>query len=507
MYRWVLGWVYSLCAALLSLYGLNSLLLTVLYLWPWGKRARGGASAGQAVDTSRAAAVDWPSVTVQLPIYNEKHTAERLLEAVAALDYPRDRLQVQVLDDSTDETRALVAEAVARLRRDGLEIAHLTRPDRAGYKAGALAAGLGSASGSLIAILDADFVPSPSFLRDTVPHLSDPEVGCVQARWGHANRGYSALTRLQALMMDGHFVVEQGARDRHGLPMNFNGTAGVWRRVCIEDAGGWTLDTLTEDLDLSYRAQMRGWRLRYLPQAVVPGELPVQVGAFKQQQARWAQGSIQTALKTVGPLLRSNLSWAAKMEGLLHLTGYLAHPLLLLNLLLLLPVRLVQEADPGWAVGILRGAPALAAIALGPPLLFAVAQAAQGRGWGRRLWALPLLILAGVGVSLSNAWAVLKALLGVQQGFLRTPKFAVRGQGAGQRETWMESAYALGLDPLIWGELALAGYSLALLFWPSFRWDLAPWLILYAGGFGYLAGMGLVQAWRRRLVRYSRRKG
>jgi cellulose synthase/poly-beta-1,6-N-acetylglucosamine synthase-like glycosyltransferase len=485
---------------LLSFYGLNSLLLTVLYVWPWGRRAQGGTSASQA------AGVDWPAVTVQLPIYNEKHTAERLLEAVAALDYPRDRLQVQVLDDSTDETRALAADAVARLRGDGLEIAHLTRPERNGYKAGALAAGLDSASGTLIAVLDADFVPPPSFLRDTVPHLSDPAVGCVQARWGHANREYNSLTRLQALMMDGHFVVEQGARDRYGLPMNFNGTAGVWRRACIEDAGGWTLDTLTEDLDLSYRAQMRGWQLRYLSQAVVPGELPVQVGAFKRQQARWAQGSIQTALKTVWPLLRSRLSWAAKVEGLLHLTGYLAHPLLLLNLLLLLPVRLVQEADARWAVGTLRGAPALAAIALGPPLLFAVAQAVLGRGWGRRLRALPLLILAGVGVSLNNAWAVLKALLGVRQGFLRTPKFAVRERGAGRRESWMESAYALGLDPLIWGELALACYSLALLFWPSFRWDLAPWLILYAGGFGYLAGTGLVQAWRRRRVWRGRRR-
>jgi hypothetical protein len=352
---------------------------------------------------------------------------------------------------------------------------------------------LGSAKGTLVAVLDADFCPTPSFLRETAPHFSDPQVGCVQARWGHANRGYSALTRLQALMMDGHFVVEQGARSRHGLPINFNGTAGIWRRDCIEDAGGWTLDTLTEDLDLSYRAQMRGWRLCYLPHVIVPGELPVQVGAFKRQQARWAQGSIQTALKTIGPLLRSKLSFASKVQGLLHLTGYLAHPLLLLNLLLLLPLRLLREGSPRVAFGPEIGATALMAVALGPPLLFGVAQMAQGRGWGRRLCALPLLILAGIGVSLNNAWAVLKALLGVRQGFLRTPKFAVR-----QREdTWVDSAYVLDLDPLIWGELALAAYSIAALCLPTFHWDLAPWLLLYAGGFAYLSGTGLIQAFRR----------
>jgi hypothetical protein len=300
-------------------------------------------------------------------------------------------------------------------------------------------------------------------------------------------------------MMDGHFVVEQGARSQHGLPINFNGTAGVWRKACIDDAGGWTMDTLTEDLDLSYRAQLRGWRLRYLPSVVVPGELPVQVGAFKRQQARWAQGSIQTAIKTVGPLLRSRrLSLAAKLQGLFHLTGYLAHPLLLLNLLLLLPMRYVEQAASGlspWTRG-MTGAMGvlLMGVALGPPLLFGVAQIAQGRGWGRRLLALPLLLLAGIGVSLNNAWAVLKALLGVRQGFLRTPKFAVRES----EDTWVESAYVLKLDPLIWGELALAAYSVAAFCWPTIRWDLAPWMLLYAGGFLYLAAASLRQALLRR---------
>jgi hypothetical protein len=338
-------------------------------------------------------------------------------------------------------------------------------------------------------------------LRETVPHLADPGIGCVQARWGHTNRGYSALTGLQALMMDGHFGIEQRARDRHGLPINFNGTAGVWRKECVEDAGGWTTDTLTEDLDLSYRAQLRGWRLRYLHQTVVPGELPVQVGAFKQQQARWAQGSIQTARKTVWPLLRSSLSFPAKLQGLFHLTGYLAHPLLLLNLLLLVPLRWLQETVPGHAFWVTRLAPALMVVALGPPLLYAVAQVADGRGWARRLLALPLLLLAGVGISLNNARAVLKALLGVREGFLRTPKFAVRQRD----DSWVGSTYVLRLDPLIWGELALAAYSVALLFVPRFSWGLAPWVALYAGGFLYLAGTSLVQASRRRRWRRNQR--
>jgi hypothetical protein len=485
---------------LLALYGLNSLLLTLLYLWP--RRTPEGvrcapSPAAPGWDETRTTV--WPTVTVQLPIYNEKHTAERLIASVAALDYPRDRLQVQVLDDSTDETRALVGRLVERLREAGLQIVHLTRGERRGYKAGALAAALPSATGELIAVMDADFCPRPSFLQETVPHLADPEIGCVQARWGHANRDYSPLTALQALMMDGHFVIEQGARGKHGLLINFNGTAGVWRKACIVDAGGWTHDTLTEDLDLSYRAQLRGWRLCYLPETVVPGELPVLVSAFKRQQARWAQGSIQTALKTLGPLLRARLSWPAKLQGVVHLTGYLGHLLLLLNLLLLLPLRWLGAAPLGaarvgrtlWVPGL---APVLLLVALGPPLLYTVAQVADGRGWARRLWALPLLILAGIGVSLNNSWAVSKALLGVRQGFLRTPKFAVR-QGP---DTWVDSPYVLALNPTIWGELALAAYSVALLFVPRFSWDLAPWSILYAGGFVYLAGAELLQAVQRR---------
>jgi cellulose synthase/poly-beta-1,6-N-acetylglucosamine synthase-like glycosyltransferase len=491
---WIFELLYTLCAVLLSLYGLNSLLLTALYLWH--RRDAGPHHGSCAVEGEAGAAEpEWPHVTVQLPVYNELHTVERLLAAVAALDYPRDRLQVQALDDSNDGTRALVAQAIEHLRQTGIDAAHVTRSDRSGYKAGALAAGLASAKGELIAVFDADFVPPSSFLRQVVPHLADPQVGCVQTRWGHVNRDYSPITQVQALMLDGHFVVEQSARSRAGLFASFNGTAGVWRKTCIEDAGGWTSDTLTEDLDLSYRAQLRGWKVAYLPHVVVPAELPVQIGAFKRQQARWAQGSIQAALKLVGPLLRSRQRWTVKLQGVMHLTAYLAHPLMVLNVLLLAPAVVLSGAAPGWMRGWAQTvAPWLMLAALGPPLLYTVTQVADGCGWPRRLLALPLLVLAGIGIALNNTWAVLKALLGLRQGFLRTPKYAVRRTG----DTWVNTVYAMGIDPLIWGELAMALYAIALVLLRVVSWGLAPWLLLYAAGFLYVAATGLLQALRRR---------
>ncbi|UCC61737.1 MAG: glycosyltransferase [Anaerolineae bacterium] len=308
----------------------------------------------------------------------------------------------------------------------------------------------------------------------------------------------------QALGVDGHFVVEQTARSRAGLFINFNGTAGVWRRTCVEDAVGWQGDTLTEDLDLSYRAQLRGWRMGYLPDVVVPAELPAQISAFKRQQARWAQGSIQTALKLLGPLLRSAQPWSVKLEGVVHLTSYLVHPLMLLVVLLTLPMSF----SGSW---VLTGVPWLMIAAAGPPLLYTVAQVADGstepssraqaegltevgEHWRYRLQALPLLVLLGMGLALSNTRAVLKAVLGLRQGFQRTPKFALRRPG----DTWVGSVYALGRDSLIWGELGLAVFAFTLLTVPGLNWGFAPWLLLYAGGFGYVAGVSLRQAYQRR---------
>jgi cellulose synthase/poly-beta-1,6-N-acetylglucosamine synthase-like glycosyltransferase len=476
---------YAICAVLLSIYGFNNLLLTGLYvrqrkqLTNQTKQIKNQPSAGLQANL--------PHVTVQLPIYNELHTVERLLGASAALDYPPDRLEIQLLDDSTDATRAVASQAVARLQRQGVDVVHIKRSDRAGYKAGALAAGLDTATGDLIAIFDADFVPPPDFLKRVVPQFQDPVVGCVQTRWGHLNRDYSAFTRTQALGVDGHFVVEQTARSRAGLFINFNGTAGVWRRACIDDAGGWQGDTLTEDLDLSYRAQLRGWRIDYIPDIVVPAELPAQISAFKQQQARWAQGSIQTAIKLLGPLLRSRQPWPVKLEGMIHLTGYLVHPLMLLVILLTLPMSFSRS----WVLAV---APWLMMAAVGPPLMYVVAQVSDGDGWRYRLRTLPLLVLLGMGLALSNTQAVLKAILGRRQAFRRTPKYALHRPD----DAWVSSAYALTGDGLVWVELSLAIFALTLLASPGVHWGFAPWLMLYAGGFGYVATINLQQVRERR---------
>ncbi len=468
--------LYAVCVFLLGLYGLNALILTGLYL-----RHRRDAVPEPPPPAT------WPKVTVQLPVYNELHTVGRLLTMVAGMDYPHDRLEIQVLDDSTDATRELVDRAVERVRQQGIDIVHLTRDERTGFKAGALATGLKQAKGELVAIFDADFSPPPSFLRRVVPHLSDPAVGFVQTRWGHVNRDYSAFTQIQALGMDGHFVVEQTARNRTGLFINFNGTAGIWKKACIEDAGGWTGDTLTEDLDLSYRAQLRGWRTVYLPDVVVPAELPPQVSAFKRQQARWAQGSVQTALKLAGPLLSSHQSWRVKAEGLVHLTGYLVHPLMLTLILLAFPMSFSHS----W---VLLAAPWLMITAVGPPLMYAVTQISTTKDWRKRLRYLPLLVMLGIGVCLSNTGAVLRALFRVRREFQRTPKFDLGRPG----QTWVGSVYALSGDRLVWAELLLALLVPVLFTMPGINWTFAPWLLLYAASFAYVALANLVQGYQRR---------
>lgn len=466
--------LYAMCVILLSVYGFNSLMLTWLYV-----RHRDAPS-------SPPPPTEWPRVTVQLPIYNERHTVERLLHAAANLDYPRDRLEIQLLDDSTDETVDIAKRTAHRLRREGIQLDHIRRKERTGYKAGALSAGLATASGELVAVFDADFVPRRGFLRQVVPHFADPAVGCVQTRWGHVNRDYSLLTQIQALGIDGHFVIEQTARSRAGLFINFNGTAGVWRRDCIDDAGGWQGGTLTEDLDLSYRAQLRGWRIAYLPDVVVTAELPAQISAYKRQQARWAQGSIQTALKLTGALLRSRQPLSVKLEGVLHLTSYLVHPLMLLTLLLTLPMAFSNS----W---VLAASPWLMFAAAGPPLLYAIAQIVQGKEQRHHIVLLPMLILLGIGLAASNTAAVLRAVLGTPTRFQRTPKFALRQRA----ETWVKSTYALNGDPLLLGELAMGILALTLLILPGTRWGFVPWLLMYLGSFAYVATLGLFQLYQR----------
>jgi cellulose synthase/poly-beta-1,6-N-acetylglucosamine synthase-like glycosyltransferase len=489
--------LYVVAGVWLAIYGLNSLLLAALYL-----RHRNDYTH-QPIDRPTRL----PFVTVQLPVYNEHHVIERLIDAVAALDWPRDRLQIQLLDDSDDETTALARARVAYLRRQSVDIELLRRPDRRGYKAGALAVGLARARGEFIVIFDADFVPPADFLRHTVPpFLARPELGLVQTRWAHLNADYSPLTRAQSLALDGHFAVEQTARNRSGLLMNFNGTAGVWRRACIEAGGGWSGDTISEDLDLSYRAQLAGWDCLYLPQVAAPAELPPQLAAFKRQQFRWAKGSIQCLRKlwrlvlgrkgsipgTTPSLLKPRqLTAVQKVAALVHLSSYLAHPLMLMLLVCSLPLFLSpREAHLPMAMAYLGFS------SLGPPLVYALAQRALYPDWRRRLLYLPILVLLGTGIALNNTRAVIEALRGQGGVFARTPKFRLEGRSG----RWSDSAYRLSLSWTTLGEGLLALYALATVVaaWRAGNRYAIPFMLLYAAGFGLTALLGVWQAWEAR---------
>jgi cellulose synthase/poly-beta-1,6-N-acetylglucosamine synthase-like glycosyltransferase len=510
--------LYVVAGVWLAIYGLNSLVLAALY----GVHRKDGSS------WSFSQSSDLPVVTVQLPIFNERHVIERLIGAVAALDWPHARLQIQILDDSNDETTALARACVEAQQRQGLDIELIRRGDRRGYKAGALAAGLPLARGEFVAIFDADFVPPPDFLRRTIPpFLKRPQLGLVQTRWAHLNADYSRLTAAQSLALDGHFVVEQTARNRSGLFMNFNGTAGVWRRRCIEASGGWSGDTISEDLDLSYRAQLAGWDCLYMPDVCAPAELPPQLAAFKRQQFRWAKGSIQCLRKLGRSILgsecplqptqdgavdampfpsRRRLTVAQKVAALVHLSSYLAHPLMLVLLVCSLPLFLSpRDAHLPMAMAYLGFS------SLGPPLVYALAQRALYPNWRRRLLYIPVLALLGTGIALNNTRAVIEALRGRGGPFIRTPKFRLEGRGGG----WTDSAYRLPLDWTTLGEALLAFYALATVVaaWRAGNLYAIPFLLLYLGGFGLTALLGLWQAWGsyrgtgRRRARWGKSRG
>ncbi|MBG8553694.1 cellulose synthase family protein [Hymenobacter guriensis] len=435
-----------------------------------------------------AAPAQWPHVTVQLPVYNELYVVERLIDAAAAFDYPTDRLHLQVLDDGTDESVAVAAARVAHYRAQGLRIDHVRRPNRIGFKAGALAYGLTLTDGEFIAIFDADFLPEPDFLRRTVPYFSQPDVGVVQTRWGHLNEGFSLLTELQAFALNAHFLVEQVGRAAGGHFLNFNGTGGVWRRTCIEDAGGWHSDTLTEDLDLSYRAQLRRWRIEYLPQVVAPAELPAAMDAVKSQQFRWNKGAAETARKHLARVWRSNASAATRLHATFHLLNSSVFTVILLMALLSVPLVFIKHRTPA-----LRPVFNLASVFLLTllPLVYYYYTAWQHtpgrmgrRGFGGRF----LLFLAvSMGFSLHNAQAVLLGLLGRQSAFIRTPKLGAVSAGAG----WLRRRYRTGsLDALTWLEGVLAGYFLFGLGAGVYlrEFGLLPFHLLLAVGFGLVFG-------------------
>jgi cellulose synthase/poly-beta-1,6-N-acetylglucosamine synthase-like glycosyltransferase len=464
------------------MYGLHSLLNTILYL---SKKVRPQPKKNLPRLT------EWPPVTIQLPIYNEKYMVKRLLQAVRRMDYPSNRLQVQVLDDSTDETTELVSQLVEEYKASGMNIQLIHRPNRQGYKAGALSYGLPQATGELIAIFDADFIPESDWLKKTVPLFQEERLGCLQTRWGHTNRNYNSLTQVEALGIDGHFIVEQTVRSENNLFLNFNGTAGLWRRACIEDAGGWEWDTLTEDLDLSYRAQLRGWRIGYVPDIVVPAELPALVEAYKKQQFRWAKGSIQVARKTLWKVLKeSNLPWYVRVMAFLHITGYIVHLLMLMVLLLTLPVGLL-------APNLLKAFPMSILAAIGPPLLYMTATSSHSAPLRERLRLLPLLIVSGFGISFSTSLAVVQGMFGKGGVFVRTPK--LNHMNSRKQNEKVDAAYMPSISPVVWGEIALAFYAIATIWilYPHFGFGIVPWMMIYALGYFYMAGLNIIQHYPR----------
>ncbi len=425
-----------------------------------------------------------PRVTVQLPLYNEYFVARRLLDSVAALDYPRHLQQIQVLDDSTDATRELVAAEVARWRADGLDIVQIHRADRTGFKAGALEHGLRTATGEFILILDADFVPTPDLLQKTVHYFTDPKVGLVQSRWGHLNRNESWLTRAQAVFLDGHLVLEQTARSRSSRFFNFNGTAGLWRRAAIEQSGGWQHDTLTEDLDLSYRAQLAGWRFLFLPDLVTPAELPADINAFKSQQHRWTKGSIQTCLKLLPTIWRAPLPWWMRLEATIHLTSNFAYLTLACLCLLLNPGA---AAAGGWWRILLLDVPVFFLTSVSVLAFYATAlREVFPRTWWRELKLLPFVLALGIGLAVSNSKAVVEALLRMKSGFVRTPK---AGTAAARARPY--AAVGSLLLPALELAFALHFARYCVLAVRLENWMSAPFLALFFFGFAYVGTASL----------------
>jgi cellulose synthase/poly-beta-1,6-N-acetylglucosamine synthase-like glycosyltransferase len=435
----------------------------------------------------RVIANAFPPLTIQLPLYNEPNVAERLLGAVGAIEYPG-ALDIQVLDDSTDETPRLVAVCVEAMRERGLRVAHIRRASRESFKAGALAHGMSLSESELFAVFDADFVPPPDVLLRMVPYFGGPRVGMVQARWTHLNRDESLLTRVQALFLDAHFAVESAARNFGGRFFNFNGTAGIWRRTAIEDAGGWSSTTLTEDLDLSYRAQLAGWEFVFCPDTEVPAELPAELSGFQDQQHRWTKGSIQTARKLLGTILRGNLPRPVKTEALFHLTNNVAYLLSLLLSLLIVPAMLIRYRHGLlWSFAIDL---ALFGASSGSVLLFY----REGQRWaGRprpRLRELLAVLPVGVGMSVRNAFAVVEGLFENGGYFKRTPKKGLMGA---DRNTMVPARSRFpGLELI----LALFFSCVVVAFAEASRWASLPFLTLFVTGYGYIAALALSEARR-----------
>ena len=432
-----------------------------------------------------------PRVTVQLPIFNEQFVIDRLIEAICAMEYPKDKLEIQLLDDSTDETQLVARGIVDRYAAQGNPIVYIHRTNRHGYKAGALDEGLKVAKGEFVAIFDADFVPPKDWIMRVIHHFAEPHIGMVQTRWEHLNRDYSLLTQIEAILLDGHFVLEHGARSRTGEFFNFNGTAGMWRRQAIVDGGGWEHDTLTEDTDLSYRSQMAGWKFKYLPEIACPSELPIEMNAFKTQQARWAKGLIQTSIKMLPRIFSSDMSRKNKIESIYHLTANMSYPLMVIMTALLIPAMICRFYQ-GWFQMLLIDVPLFAASTASIAVFYVMSQRELfPKTWKKTFLYLPMLMAVGIGLTVTNSKAVMEALVGHKSAFVRTPKFAVAKKG----EKSKASKYRKRLVLAPWIELLLGTYFAGAIVYTfiNHNYFTAPFLILFVAGYWYTGLMSLFQ--------------
>jgi cellulose synthase/poly-beta-1,6-N-acetylglucosamine synthase-like glycosyltransferase len=474
--------LYLAVLAILGVYGFHRAHLLYLYWKHKNTKLKPAQTFGD----------DLPMLTVQLPMYNEMYVAERLLDGVAKLEYPTNKLEIQVLDDSTDETTGIVQAKVGELRDLGFNVSYIHRTNREGYKAGALENGLKYAQGEFVMVFDADFVPSGMVVRDLVDHFTDPRVGMVQARWGHLNRDYSMLTRVQSLMLDGHFVIEHIARNRSGRFFNFNGTAGIWRRATIVDAGGWQHDTLTEDMDLSFRAQLKGWKFVYVPEALAPAEIPCEMNSFKSQQFRWAKGSAQTAKKLLPIVMKADIPWRVKMEAFFHLTNNFAYFFLVILALLQLPNMILRKKMDSPEL-LLLDIPLFAATSGSIILFYLTAHRALYQNMGEAVRRLPLMMALGIGLSINNARAVLEGLFGKKDAeFVRTPKHGVTARW----EAWTKKRYKASKEMATYVELAFGLYFLVTIALAAVTgsWTNIPFLLLFTFGFFYVGSLSLYQS-------------
>lgn len=473
---------YILSLTVLFVFGSHGFIMIYYYL-------KFRSNVAETVETLN----EYPPVTVQLPVYNEMYVVGRLIDASCSMVYPKDKLEIQVLDDSADQTVEVAASYVARYQKQGFDIKHIRRGSRQGYKAGALKYGLESARGEFVVIFDADFVPRQDFLLKTLPHfIKNKRTGMVQTRWEHINSEYSLLTRTQAMALDGHFVIEQAVRNKAGFFINFNGTAGVWRKSCILDAGNWQADTLTEDLDLSYRAQLRGWQFKYLNNVTSPAELPSEINALKSQQFRWTKGAIETARKILPDVWKSKLPVKTKVQATFHLTNNLVFPFIVVAGILNVPLVFIKHAGLYdhyfWYMSVFVFA------FIGSFMFYLFSQKDVYKDWRRRLFLFPVFMAGSMGLAVNNSRAVLEGLLRKKSEFVRTPKYSIRDKN----DSWFNKMYVpVKLSPTVVIEIILAIYCLFGVASSIYFLEIAavPFQLLFFLGFSFVSVMSLKHAW------------